>query len=378
MVNISEILDIGELTNLIVEGHINVTHHPSLPLRIYNYSKTASYAFRGKENWPNAAIQCRGLIVDDDDLIVSRPFPKFFNLEEHSRSDIVFSKPFTVTDKVDGSLGIAYRSRLEYPEIAITTRGSFTSDQALHATEILKQKYPGWTPRAGFTWLFEIIFPANRIVLDYKNTDDLFLLAIIDNATGSDVSLDKFNGCGPAVWHGPRVLGIPGECKPRDLLDNMGADDGSQEGYVLAFDWPKGQTTRVKMKFAEYIRLHKIVTGVSNKTVWEHLSGGLSFDELMDRVPDEFNAWLKETIVDLQDQFDVIFRKAHEEYALVEISMLQYGHEDRKSFAEFAKKMKYTDLIFMLLDGSTTKLEEKIWKMIRPHYAKPFSKDIDN
>lgn len=378
MVNISEILDIGELTNLIVEGHINVTHHPSLPLRIYNYSKTASYAFRGKENWPNAAIQCRGLIVDDDDLIVSRPFPKFFGMQEHSRSDIVFSKPFSVTDKMDGSLGIAYRA----PDnsVRIATRGSFTSDQAIHATETLQSKYRLFTPKPGYTWLFEIIYPSNRIVVDYGKTDDLVLLAVIDNTTGLDIPINKFQlGCGPAVWDGPIVKQYYSvDCKPRELLEKLGVNDGATEGFVLKFDWPKDSTTRVKVKYDEYMRLHKIVTGVSNKTVWEHLSGGLSFDELMDRVPDEFNAWLKETIVDLRDQFDVIFRKAHEEYALVEISMLQYGHEDRKSFAEFAKKMKYTDLIFMLLDGSTTKLEEKIWKMIRPHYAKPFSKDIDN
>ena len=71
--------------------------------------------------------------------------------------------PGSVTPVID-----AHRSRL-------------TSEQATRATDLYRRKYTEFRPNPGLTYLFEIIYPGNRIVVDYGATEDLILLAVIDH-----------------------------------------------------------------------------------------------------------------------------------------------------------------------------------------------------
>lgn len=98
---------------------------------------------------------CRGLIVDAENWIVQRPFEKFFSIEQ--------LEPFDVYDKLDGSLGILYWVG---DEPAIATRGSFISDQAKRGTEFLRARKDLNLDRR-YTYLFEIIYPENRVVVNY-------------------------------------------------------------------------------------------------------------------------------------------------------------------------------------------------------------------
>ena len=104
-----------------------------------------------------------------------------------------------VTDKADGSLGIIYASP-DGSGYAIATRGSFASDQARHATELLRTRYGAFVPPAGKTVLVEIIYPANRIVVDYAGLDDLVLLGAVDIATGRTSGPEAV-----PTWPGPVV-----------------------------------------------------------------------------------------------------------------------------------------------------------------------------
>lgn len=61
---------------------------------------------------------------------VLRPLPKFLNHDQPEAPVIALDEPVVVTDKADGSLGIIYPTP-DGP--AVATRGSFASDQALHA-----------------------------------------------------------------------------------------------------------------------------------------------------------------------------------------------------------------------------------------------------
>ena len=76
-----------------------------------------------------------------------------------------------ITAKLDGSLGIAYT----HPEgeVRLATRGSMTSHQATEATRIWQEKYRRVAIPEGTTPLFEIIYPDNRVVLNYGDMRDL-------------------------------------------------------------------------------------------------------------------------------------------------------------------------------------------------------------
>lgn len=329
------------LRQMVNEKLVSVQKHPEADLFIYNYTPKVQY----EKLWNEITLQTRGLILDAEMNVVAKPFRKFFNLEEHQPEEIP-QLPFDVFEKMDGSLGILYWIN-EKPFIA--TRGSFESEQSKKATEILHQRYADTFIRLdkNSTYLFEIIYPQNRIVVDYGNIEDLFLLARIDNATGQDLPIYESTGF-PIV---KRYDGI------NDLKQLKALEEENKEGFVVRFK----NGFRVKMKFAEYVKLHRIITGVSNVAIWEYLSEGKSFDELLEKVPDEFYNWVKKVQSEIVNEFNKI---------LTECKLVFKEFETRKETALYFQAQKKPSVLFSMLDGKTP--DKIIWKMVRPKYSKPF------
>ena len=149
------------LQQMVAERLVSVQKHPEADLFIYNYTPKVQY----DKLWNEVTLQARGLILDADMNVVEKPFGKFFNLEELQPEEIP-QLPFEVFEKVDGTLGILYWIN-NSPFIA--TRGSFVSEQSKHATGILYNRYRHTFDHLDKTktYLFEIIYPQNRIVVDY-------------------------------------------------------------------------------------------------------------------------------------------------------------------------------------------------------------------
>ncbi len=333
-------MNITLLKSLVNERLVNVQKHPDADLYIYNYSQTVQYS----RLWNEVTLQTRGLILDGNYKVVARPFAKFFNLEEHEPSEIPHL-PFEVYEKLDGSLGILYWDN-NSPKIA--TRGSFVSEQALHATQILYQKYAHLFDKLdrNSTYLFEIIYPVNRIVVDYGDTDDLILLGIVNNQTGEDEPLQDIGFQIVKTYNGVN-----------DFQQLKALNLENKEGFVLRFQ----NGFRVKVKFEEYVRLHRIMTGVSNVAIWEYLSEGKSFEELLAQVPDEFYDWVQQTVRELQAQFDAILAEAKSVYKEL---------PTRKETAFYFNQQKYPSVLFNIYTGKSP--DAGIWKMIRPPFSKPF------
>lgn len=184
-------------------GYIRVQSHPRYDYEIANYTEKAVY----DKEWNDVTLQCRGLIYRrSDGEVLARPFRKFFNHNESTAPTFGLNDPVVVTDKLDGSLGVLHITPDGW---AIATRGSFDSPQARHATAVFKARYEnymgaswGFNPPFGITYLFEIIYPENRIVVDYGQQDDLVLLGAVDIATGKSITpevIQKSNH----PWPGP-------------------------------------------------------------------------------------------------------------------------------------------------------------------------------
>ncbi|MCU0449358.1 MAG: hypothetical protein MUC97_05855 [Bernardetiaceae bacterium] len=340
----------AELDQLIAEGYINVQAHPSGDLFIYNYTPKAQY----DQLWNEWTLTCRGLILDQHRQVVARPFRKFFNLEEHAQSRVpavAMDGAFEVYEKMDGSLGILYQHQGQF---AIATRGSFQSEQAGKATAILHQKYANALAQVppGKTLLFEIIYPANRIVVDYGDQEDLVLLAVIDNQTGRDEPLPAIGF--PLV---PRYDGI------RDLATIRQWQTADREGFVIKF----ATGGRVKVKFDEYVRLHRLLTHVSSRDIWEYLATGQPLEPLLERVPDEFYTWVKQQVAQLTDSYQAIEQ-------LCQAQFKDLG--DRKTNAFYYQTQTYPGILFSMLDGRD--YAPAIWKMVKPKFEKPFKNQVDD
>jgi len=190
-------LDINLIQQHIENGLISRRKHPECDLYILNYTPKCQINW----HWDKVTIACRGLIVDGNWNIIQRPFAKFFTLDQWAglrnhvhhlygvQYQTMLDGPFTLTEKLDGSLGILYRNPVSQ-KWCVATRGSFTSDQAIRATEILQNKYPNIHPNTNWTYLVEIIYPENQIVVRYEHAQ-LVLLGVIDKDTGYDVPISR-------------------------------------------------------------------------------------------------------------------------------------------------------------------------------------------
>lgn len=344
------------LNKMIEENYVSVRKHPTAELYIYNYTPKAQY----DRVWNDVTLQCRGLILDGDMNVVSRTFKKFFNLEELQPEEIP-NLPFDVYDKLDGSLAILYWvDNLPY----IATRGSFESEQAIKGTEIFYKKYSHLIPTLDKTktYLFEIIYPSNKIVVDYGDMEDLILLTVIDNKTGAEHNLEGTIGF-PIV---KKYDGLNDYTKLKALEEN------NKEGFVIRFS----NNFRMKVKFAEYVRLHRIITQCSNLVIWEHLMEKRELNDLLDKVPDEFYQWVKKTMDELQSQYNKI-----EEYCksqLPEILAINYPEDavlTKKERALLIQTKEYQHVLYAMV--SNKDYHKIIYKMLRPTFSKPFKTEIE-
>lgn len=342
-----------KLDKMVEEGWIISQVHPSLDLTIYNYSQKTQY----EKMWNEETLSCRGLVLDSSGNIVARPFKKFFNLSEVE--DKIPDLPFEAFEKMDGSLGIFFWYK-ENPVFA--SRGSFTSFQSQIGWEMIKEL--NYTElKEGITYLFEIIDPRNRIVVDYGLDERLVLLGAIETELGKEIPYSdlkiQFEDSGFEL--------VKKWTNKKSISDLTKENDPSREGYVLRFS----NGFRIKVKFEEYCRLHKIITNVSNLDIWEKLKSDLPLDEILDKVPDEFYGWVKKTENDLREKYQDILEESEEKIYLIKKRL---GNSERRIYAEEIKKEKNSGILFNLLDGRNPDIG--IWKLIRPKWSKPFKEEL--
>ncbi len=334
--------------------------HDTLPLIIWNYSHSCQY----DKAWDEFTKITRGLITDLEGNVVERTFPKFFNIGETSESALenLPAELPQITEKMDGSLGILYFTH-HMPTIA--TRGSFNSDQAAFATKWIRSKYMRSDFIEGYTYLFEIIYPENRIVINYKDDKKLVLLAVIDVETGEELDLKKEAGRLKIEY--PKIF--KGELA--EAQAKMSSLSGDEEGFVARYK----NGLRIKMKGEEYSRLHRLITGFSTKSIWECLKNDQNLDSILKDVPDEFYTWTRAKEKEIKQKHKDLTTIAYQIFKAAE------NLESRKEQALFLIKESDGDrtiagLVFAFLDKKD--VDKIAWKFLKPAYELPFRTDIDS
>ena len=397
MATLSDICDPALVADAINEKMV-IAHTDSSGLRLLNYTDRATY----KRVWNPATLACRGLILDPQDRVLARPFPKFFGVFEPIAPPAPVGVYMQVTDKLDGSLGIAYH----HPDgdIRLCTRGWLSSQQAIEATRIWRERYSLVTFDMNVTPLFEIIYPENRIVVDYGDIRDLFLLAVIDHATGADLPLDTFD------WPGPTVGTYQFDTFTALTDHVMQQEDDTREGYVVRFGDEGGDTPnlRLKFKFPGYVVAHRIATGLNSMRIWEAAAVGVAqaaglsrkimvtklqlspktidgliahgndpVEGLRSSVPEEFLPWYDMTVADLRSQAD----RRYELYERLTAEARQQSGEDiGKAFAISAQKLAAAEGLapdpIYGMSRERPDVHASIWAQVRPESREFATRDI--
>jgi hypothetical protein len=336
---------------LIDDGWIASRKHPEEDLWVLNYTSEVQY----KNCWNKITEMCRGLVIDKNYHIIARPFKKFFNYEMGASypSDL----PYKVYDKLDGSLGILYWIK---DKPFITTRGSFESEQAIEATKILHQKYKTKLNEIDkdYTQLFEIIYPQNRVIVDYGNTKDLFFLSEIHTKSGFEDTSVKYKGPFKSVETICESTVLPLD----EVIESLLMEEKNwqnKEGYVIVF----ANGFRLKVKTKSYIKLHRIRYNLSKKTTWEMTKDG-TFESSVADVPDEFYKEMKEYNKELTERFNTIKAKCAKNINTVN----KLDLKTRKDQAEFILQCKYPGVLFAMLDDKPEpRIDKIIWSLLKPN-----------
>lgn len=342
------------------EGWIRSQKHKDHPLTIYNYT----HKCQSERHWNWCTKMCRGLVLEDvTGRVISRPFGKFFNWNEESSE--IGSGKCRVYDKLDGSLFIVGNYD---GELIFSTRGSFESDQCKKGTEIYMKSFgDSCMESKGNTHLFEVIYPENRIVVDYGNSEKLIFLGAICNEDGHTI-------CGQwaeEISKSYEDIGIHSAefSEHDDIGKNFFSTTlenpiDNTKGFVI--HWLQDDM-RVKLKFDEYVRLHRILTGVTKKRIWEMRRNGDDIGELLENVPDEFFKEVKETVREFQSKYIFIEEAGKTAYefarGLSRRHAAKITMERCRGYPEpFGSAIK--SVVFKLLDNR--EYSDVIWKALKP------------
>ena len=303
-IKLSEILDVDLLHDEIAAEYINVREHPEDPaLKVMTYSQIAQQQGR----WNEATKQARGLIIRSEEeslhdaLIIQRPWKKFFSLSQlgidydgnHTGDSwaqewvledeeegvtvsdappLDFQAPAEITDKLDGSLGILYRAPDGLP--AFATKGSFNSEQAVYYTKMLRKNAEMLEAtenllnnHAANTYLFELLGPNNQIVI-FEPEDKITMLGAVEKHSGKYLSTDEAQ----PYWQ-DKGFEVAEKMNARNLAEAVQLPDrANKEGVVVRiFNDDPNKQMMVKFKQADYVAMHRLVTGFSEKSVREVL-----------------------------------------------------------------------------------------------------------
>ena len=295
-------------------------------LLLFNYGKGAIGG-----GWNAYERTCRGLMINAlTGEVAALAFEKFFNWNQGGRN--TSAHPVEATEKADGSLGILhYRNGFK-----ICTRGSFDGEQALWATDYLNTVYPDLEdtfPR-DVTLLFEIIYPENRIVIDYGAREDLVLIGARNTRTYEDYLWfpDMIKWAHQYGFSTPLFFNFNSWKAAMEARDKLGY---GSEGFVLRFS--DGQ--RFKFKGDAYTRAHSIMANVTLKKVINAIETGDILD-LVKGVPEEFLGIINDHEAHIEQTVTFITERVESEYS-------ESPGSSRKEFAIWARKYYKEDMSYL-------------------------------
>lgn len=193
-----------ELLALTQEGDSFYLHDYG-PYRVFNY-RLASYS----EWLKPSALEARGCTFymkeGQEPVLVCRPFKKFFNLDENPMTmglDLKTVHKWAV--KEDGSIISSYIDQ-ETGELRLKSKQSLVSEQAEMAMKFIsvpiREKFKAEVlslTKQGYTVMFEYVSPANRIVLEYQETE-LRVIGVRNMHGGNCLSKTLFADSCPEIY----------------------------------------------------------------------------------------------------------------------------------------------------------------------------------
>ena len=304
--------------------------------------------------------EARGIIIDiNEQIVVCRPFDKFFNFQEQYATDIDWSTA-RVLEKIDGSLIKLFNYNGKWVFATSSTceasEASVVGNKGLSYRDVIVRadnygKIPFDDLNKDYTYLFELVSPMTQVVIKYDKTT-LYYLAAIDNMIGEEEDTDIFE-----EFRKPRTFPLKtiDECIKAAMELNRNSDeDIKDEGFVVV----DGKHRRIKIKSPAYIALHRAVANkvFTAKRMSELFLQGTDFVKLAKDFPNEAH------IIKYYDwQFEEVMHSIKDMVEYARALYEEYDH-DRRAVATMIMESPYAWAGFAAIGNNKT--QDEIIKML--------------
>jgi len=356
---------INGLDKEVNKGNIReITHSYHKELKMYLYSSHAVF----NDEWNIFTLMARGLIIDTKNKeVLAAPFTKFFNYGEVVKDPrTFFEEPYIVTEKVDGSMGIMFFYENKW---RIATKGSFESKQAKWAEEWIYQYMPLDKIDANNTYIFEIVYPENKIIVDY-DFSGLVLLGIIDSfglEYPYEQMVEEAKYLNVMITKKYTFVSIEDILKKAKVLSKL------QEGFVIRFK----NGIRLKVKGEEYLRIHKAISDITPVKIWQEMLDGKNLDNKRKDIPEEYIKDFDKIISILENKLDTFIEEVRTIYENTkdktdkELGMYMKFHPEAFAGCKFISARNYVfsyrkGRFYQSIYDLTSSTRRNIFKLFKP------------
>jgi RNA ligase len=208
----------------------------------------------------------------------------------------------------------------------------------------------GWLPEE-CTLLFEIIYPDNRIVVDYGNEEMLVLLAARNTITGeyydgeflAEVAC-RYNFITVAFHSMPQ--------NAQDIAVLVRGWDNGREGVVVEFR----DGSRWKFKADAYVQVHRLLSRLSFKRILEAIRDGV-IDDTLPLLPPHLQKGVLATMDEIAQVRQLVRERVFRVYATAPLEGTTRGDFARWVMAFHKDISMY---LFRLYDNQ--EIDRDIWK----------------
>ena len=357
-------MDLTKFEPYVKDGFLRKVVSPCGKFVLFNYTDATTYA----KKWDEITLNSRGTVYEiSTGRVMAQAFPKFFNfgeLPQEEQDSILNATGFDSFEKADGSLGIIWHDGEKW---RVNTRGSFTSDQAIKATEMLeKYNFYNYNIHPFTTILAEIIYPENRIIVDYGEQEKLVFLAAFDRCTGRE----ECHGLSVQI---SEVLGMESAQKMKyssiqELIEVRETLPAQEEGFVVRLSSGK----RVKFKGVAYLKVARILSGCSALAFWESMEDGKVSQELLETIPEEFREGFDKIAEKLEENYDKVLEEVADDFyycaKAIGLKLVNITAEHRKELGLLLKKekLKHSGAMFPFYLGKMEAVDKYLKKQIKP------------
>jgi hypothetical protein len=336
-----------------IENNLIIANkHLDHDIWILNYTpKTAA-----KNLWDDYTISSRGLVIDSDGNILARPFKKFKNIEDYDNDS--FPKNFEVFEKIDGFMIMLFYYE-KAKEWIVASKYSFISEQAKTAKQILDCKLKQIELKKNHTYIFELIHPNNRVIVDYGDLVDLILLSRIETKNGVEIYFDDLVGYYSKYFNVVKKIKLK---ETNDIFDLKTQNIENKEGYVIRFE----NGFRFNIIFEEYEKIKLLINNISKLTIWNYLKNGMGIEDIMNKIPNNYHSIIQNEKNNFNFSYNEIEKSALKEfYRIYHINEIK----NRKEFSIEATKSKYMLILYQMFDKKN--YDDIIWEQIKPKNSEP-------